>query len=94
LNFHRSLSTRNTGPKKLVSTDGKNFEVWLLALLFPATRHDPSKARVTDRIGTSPAGVCTGQESQQFGGGIDSHQFMGAKILTQFPLLNTSTLVT
>lgn len=28
-----------------------------LTLLFPATRSDPSAARVTVRIGTSPAGV-------------------------------------
>ena len=27
-------------------------------LLLPATKHDPSDASVTDRIGTSPAGVC------------------------------------
>ena len=28
-------------------------------LLFPATRQDPSEAIVTERIGTSPAGVLT-----------------------------------
>lgn len=28
-----------------------------LTLLLPATRHDPSEAIVTDRIGTSPAGA-------------------------------------
>jgi len=28
-----------------------------LTLLFPATRHKPSEARVTERIGTSAAGV-------------------------------------
>ena len=27
-------------------------------LLFPATRHWPSEAMLTDRIGTSPAGAC------------------------------------
>ena len=26
-------------------------------LLFPATKHEPSEARLTDLIGTSPAGV-------------------------------------
>ena len=31
----------------------------LLTLLFPATSEDPSEASVTERIGTSPAGVCT-----------------------------------
>jgi len=28
-----------------------------LTLLFPATKHDPSKARLTERIGVLPAGV-------------------------------------
>jgi hypothetical protein len=29
----------------------------LYTLLFPATKHEPSEARLTDRIGTSPAGA-------------------------------------
>ena len=61
----------------------------------PATKHDPSDASVTDRIGTSPAGVwhvfklieITGEANEK------THEFMRADIFGQVPLLDSASLV-
>lgn len=64
-------------------------------LLLPATKHDPSDASVTDRIGTSPAGVwyvfklveITWEANEK------THQFMRANVFGQIPLLDSAGLV-
>jgi len=56
------------------------FQTKTLPLLFPATRHDPSEAILTDRMGISPWGACD--------------QFEGAGILREVPLLDAASLVT
>lgn len=68
--------------------DGKH------TLLFPATKQDPSIPSVTERIGMSPAGVC-GRSNVNKGGRAQqrAYKFVGAGILRQIPLFDTSSLV-
>ena len=64
-------------------------------LLFPATKHDPSEARLTDRMGTSPAGVLKQQIlGQRKFKHHRTHEFMRADVVREIPLLDTASLIT
>lgn len=67
-----------------------------LALLLPATKKVPSLARVTERIGISPAGVSKkhslSRRHQGCGQG-PTYQFVGTDVIGQVPLFDAPCLV-
>ena len=67
------------------------------ALLFPATKQELSEARLTDRMGMSPAGVWSRNEDKAQGmwevKGGNTYKFMSASVLSQIPLFDPACLV-
>lgn len=62
-------------------------------LLLPATRQEPSEARLIERIGMSPAGVCTAISSLAARREMNTYKLVRADVLRQIPLLNPAGLV-
>ena len=62
-------------------------------LLLPATKQEPSEARLIERIGMSPAGVCTAISILAARRGMKTYKLMRADVLGKVPLLDSACLV-